>query len=302
MTDYLDFMQQAELDLNIAEKLLHDEIYWLSAFCIQQGIEKYLKAFLLKYRIFDNPEKLGHIQYYEIFNEMIDTVDVSTSEDLLYEEFKNNIISVLKSVQKFIVDLTNSHQKKLLIWKDSLGIPLKDHENKIIDGLTSRMIKQADKTIPMLVEMMKRVGFDFSGIDLNKLDAKTKFVMERFKAIGDSTTQLAEGKSLDFKILQNYLVEIFAKMAYGTGSDSLSKNESDQFMKIIALNECINWADVVLDTYPHEEISRYPIMIEGTDSLELYRKNQEGLKKLLDRTRVACNDIRSKILLFPPNV
>ena len=102
MTDYLDLIQYGSIDLQRSEESFKNGDYNLAAFCAQQSLEKYLKAYMVKFKIFENIQQLGHLQYPTIIEKMINWMkDGIDDAEEPYRKFLKTDIEYLEFVKKY---------------------------------------------------------------------------------------------------------------------------------------------------------------------------------------------------------
>ena len=137
MIDYKDFMQYAEIDLDISKTLYKKKQYGSAAYHTQQALEKYLKSYFLKSNLIENTKDLGHLQYPEIINEAI-----SIFENQRKKEENSNMIKMLDAsiehysiIKEMFTKVKQSQDKKILFWKASMGIELTANEKNMLQGI-----------------------------------------------------------------------------------------------------------------------------------------------------------------------
>lgn len=294
MIDYRDFLQKAEYDLKVSEKLFKTEDYSSAAFSAQQALEKFLKSYLLKFNLVKDVQKIGHLQYSEITKESIRIFekqkDIEESDETI-KVLDSNIkhFNILLSIFK---DVQESHVHKILFWKSSLGINLNKNEKNILNGIRVKINNSATKNLSVLLEYLNSESF-LKQLLKKKMPVELKAKIPLF--IREYIIATQRGDSHKMKIAMEKLMQAISPYLYGSGPDSFSKESSDLMIKIKMIDSAFEWYEYVLLTYPHQEIGRYPTDIEGTNSEILYCENKENLLKLIQAVKIICTKIRMSV-------
>lgn len=297
MTDYRDFMHQADADILRANKLFGEKDFGFAAYSAQQGLEKYIKAYLLRLNMFDDPQELGHLQYPQILREAAIVIDdINKSEDMKHaHEF-------LDAYSKFILESANVIQmftedkKKILIWKTSLGMSLNTEEAAIMQGINTKftiMVQQLSISFQnIILPVLVTLKLQPVSVDSSVEQAITRFFVDLLKMMQNPeqyTTQQA------FDILDG-LMQSLKPFFYGTGTDSLSKSATDWILRLYFLLRTVTWLDVAQYSFPHEDIGRYPTYIDGISSITIYQDRKDNLLFLIQEITKTCCSIK-KILI-----
>ncbi len=296
MIYYKDLLQYGSLDLQRSEKLFNDEDYGMSAFCAQQGLEKYLKAYLVKFNIFENTEQLGHLQYPIIIEKMINWM-----EEGLQDAKGNYKIVLEKSIEfynflhKLLNEINESKEKKIIIWKESLGMVHTKHEENILAGIINEMEKILEQLKQSIRDYFTSDPYDLKNINLGDLGGQEKFIVEKLSRMQEGMLKALNSNTGDLsgvKESRNAFIELLNKFEYGTGKDSFTKEETNFFEKMVKVWQSFDWTWDVVESYPHVVISRYPIQIDGKDSITVYKDNKDGLWDFIQRIKSSCNQIK----------
>ncbi|MCV0392002.1 MAG: HEPN domain-containing protein [Nitrosopumilus sp.] len=291
MIDFRDFMQKAEYDLDRSMYLFKIEDYGFAAYSIQQALEKYLKAYLLKFNLVTEVHKLGHLQYFEILKEAITIL-----ENQKNDEKDENIIRVLEStiehfttLQTTFKKVEQSHDYKILFWKSSLGIKLNKNEQNILNGIRIKNNTSTKKYLSVLHNYLGSPEF-LANLLKKKIPVKLKsklplFIIDYLNAIKNNDQKNAK------LILEKFMLEV-KPYFYGTGPNSLSKDATDFMIKMKMIDTAFEWYEYGLLTFPHQEIGRYPTIIENTNSEILYEENKDKLLQLIQSITIICNKIK----------
>jgi len=140
MINYLDFMQYAEIDLEISETAFKKKQYGNAAYHAQQALEKYLKSYFLKSNLIENVQNLGHLQYPEIINEAIKILEnqKQKQDNSLMMKLLDGTIKHYSSIKEMFTKVKQSEDKKILFWKASLGIELTTNEKNMLQGISKK--------------------------------------------------------------------------------------------------------------------------------------------------------------------
>ena len=78
-----------------------------------------------------------------------------------------------------------------------------------------------------------------------------------------------------------------------SANKSQNRGMSDIVADIVVFTDIIRSSMLLLHTFPHESIGRYPVMINGVSSVWLYGQRSKDLEQLLKRTRSACLELEN---------
>ena len=300
--DYSDFMQQAEVDLDRSQKAFNEKDFSMSSFWCQQGFEKYLKAYFLKCNIFDNPVELRHSAYPKIVDEVISYM----SDPKIRNQNDPQVKSALKflhSLYGLLMKIESNDQIKIMCWKSSLEIPFTKTEKNIDVGLGIKFISNFKNMVTDTQEWSLSMAkiltdIDFSTIDRTKLDERSLELLDLLISIVRNTLDITKLENINesSKELQKNSARALELIGYGSGKDSLSKNDTKNITKLIDLTKSFDWISSGVNVYPHESISRYPILIDGKLSTDLYFEYSSTLSILIQNVRKTCDEIRQSLL------
>lgn len=300
MIDYRDFVQQAEIDLDRSTKLFESKDYGGAMFSAQQGLEKYLKAYLLKLNIFSNPKELGHVQYGKIFESVIEIISKREKIDgftPILESLKN----MLEKFKNLAKNIETNPQVKILAWKESLKIPLTSNENSINQGLATSFREEVNEFENNMQNLISRGDvFDLSfldGVDQSQIPENIKNTIELIKKLNNQFNEIFKNSNSSSEMMKT-MFEMMSQMSYGKGTNTLSKGKTDELMKGLVLLKSLNWFDMAMKTYPHEEISRYSTDIDNQTSIELYQKYSNNVGELITETKATCTEIKDSLQQF----
>jgi len=294
MIDHRDFMQYAEIDLEIVETAFKKKQYGNAAYHMQQALEKYLKAYFLKSSLIENVQKLGHLQYPEIINEAINIFqNQKTKEDnsitikLLDESIKH-----YSSIQEMFTKVQQSQDNRILFWKASLGIELTTKEKNILGGIRIKNERSTSRYVSLILDFFKTEEF-------SKIISDAESIPLELKAnIPQALQDLVEGLiTKDFKSedTRKRLLSLLEPHLYGSGTESFSKSQSDTMIKLTAIDKSFDWYEHVLLTYPHQEIGRYPTIIDKKDSYSLYIEYKDNLWRIIEEIQTVCRGIKNSM-------
>jgi len=294
MIDYRDFMQYAEIDLDISKTLYKKKQYGSAAYHTQQALEKYLKSYFLKSNLIENTKDLGHLQYPEIINEAI-----SIFENQRKKEENSNMIKMLDAsieyysiIKEMFTKVKQSQDKKILFWKASMGIELTANEKNMLQGIRIKNEQSTSRYVSILFSFFKTEDFF-------KMISQAESIPPELKTnIPQVLRELAEGmikKDPELGSSRDKILSLLEPYLYGSGTESFSKSDSDTMIKLTAIDRSFDWFEHVLLTYPHEQIGRYPIMINDCDAYSLYTENKDNLWKIIEDIQTVCKKIRISI-------
>jgi len=287
-------MQYAEADLQRSEKLFQNEDFGFAAYSAQQGLEKYLKSYILKSKLIKEVQKLRHLQYPEVIAETISIFEKQKNDEKEIAVIKvlNSAIEHFTILKKTFVKVEKSNDYKILFWKASMSLELNDNEKTMLNGIYLTNRRSAAKYLKTTMEYFASGTFS-KNLENKKLPSEIKqqiptLLLSYVQALAKGDHNIVEIREKIMTLLKPYF--------YGSGPKSLSKDESDVMIKLSLIEQSFDWYEYVLLSFPHQEVGRYPTMIDGVEATTQYEKNKENLWKLIQGIEVICKRIRTAII------
>ncbi|MGQ0794836.1 MAG: HEPN domain-containing protein [Nitrosopumilaceae archaeon] len=303
-SDYRSFIEQANVDLERAEKLYSDgNDYGFAIFSAQQGLEKYLKAYLLKIELFHDPKDLGHLAFHSILKRIIEFIQEMKNLDTKYPVFNffiDAIIIYFENQRKIIEEIRNSKKLQKLLWKVSLGMQTHDMEEiKIAKQLLSSLDKGKIECHTALLNVFKFMMITNPAPTI-KLDEKTE--NEVLEMTAKIFLPILENKPATYDVSELYGKLISIMKPYWITSQMMDEKTFEIFIRFNDLIFTVNCITEMVFAYCHEQISRYPIMIDGINSRTLYKENKDRVLNLIQQIKEKCGKIQSKLDLEKENL
>lgn len=285
---YQDLFQSGQIDLENAEKQYEEHEYMLSAFLAQQALEKHVKAYLLKNDIFENVKKLGHLPLSLVIRNILEQYKTASKKS--QGVFIENFMKLFEVLLDFLVRLEKKEDFKIIVWKSSLGIPLTTEESNIEQGITTQFNQISSKLegdMPIIAEQFQNmINLEqLNKIDISKLDKKTRILVDFLKKVHGGLTN-------KFPFSLDDVEQLLQGVGYGSGKNSFSEKETNYIQEIVRTNKSLKWMDEIIDSFPHQTLSRYPFEINGKTNYDLYIEYKDNLQKLINKIKNTCEDIR----------
>ena len=272
--------------------LFQSENFGNSAYHLQQCMEKYVKAVILKYKLYNNPKKLGHFPLRLLWKELrkIHSDALKHSPNPRIAKWQHQFLQIADPIQAFydlvLCDL------KIIIWKWSLEIPISEEENTKIASEK----KKLEKIRPLCIEMGRDYDYQFQEL-LQKIKQLPVKPRRRFEDFIRFIRQYFKFQKLeDESPSPQEIFTIQTPSNIATTLEDLNKlnprGRSGITKESLVLTLLVSWVftfhDIILKTFVHEEIGRYPITIDGESSSDLYKQHKDALLRLSAKVDVAC--------------
>lgn len=299
-----DLREQAVQDLKSCQTLFDTRDYGNSAYLLQQGVEKYVKSFILRYDLFvKEPHKFQHlpiIKMWEIIIQELERRYKHFKKDV--KEFAKQLIVLLKHMLEFFIKIKEKNKNhkdfrwKQSIWKYSIGLSLNTSETDLMKNLKNDLehelvpmisdaydifSKAKDRLLSMIYTNTQQ-KIMLETLLKKVMNTTIEFEMSRKKPITD-INKIVEQTPEWFDQLEKLIKEILLL------TNSKEKILESYFMRVLLLGWLFSMHEEMILTFPHEEIGRYPNMI--ADSRKIYEKNSVNLQKFIDRTTKKCKNI-----------
>lgn len=299
-----EFRSQARQDLISCRTLYEKEHdYGNSAYLLQQGLEKFVKAYLFKFDLFiGQPYKLRHFPISKIWTLLRSNIlkKIMSCNKESRDLFMQSSV-LLDLIGTFFEKIDNPKDKrwKHAVWKYSLDLPLNTSETGIITSLKNDMEKEV---IPLasnaydlfsngLKKILDGIGSDtqkkqgFENLVQKLTDMSTDELLNQKVSVQKDWNYVSEKTSKWFEKMQ----ELITKIVYL--ADDKEKALQKDFTRILLLAWIFSLREELIQTFPHEELGRYPDSFDGKSSLKIYEENSLKLDALITRVSEGCDKI-----------
>ena len=291
MVDHKDWATHAQLDIERAEDLFEKKDYGAAVFSAQQALEKYIKAFLLKQGIFDNPKKLGHLPHPAVLEKIIEyfTHFETLGSNLGIAQYIKSVKKYFENQVKLLKKIKSNQEYQIAFWKLSLGV--KDFSDKERE-IGRQMLSELDKN----KEEVHNAEIN-ANLSMQKIQSSQQYEMSDEdnqtydKLVQDFISVDKFQKSKVFKEMLELVKPYWIKFGLATEEDLEVFTEFGKILGVFDLNALT----LMLLSYSHEQISRYPEEVDGKTSTEYYVENKDKVKERISKIKETCERIKSEI-------
>ena len=275
------FEDDAKNDIRSMKDEYRNGNYGHSAYWCQQGIEKIIKAVLLRNKINHPPRYFGHTPLIQLWNDMYSKMDFSKWPPE-HAETIQQMGEIINDI--FKESLQSKSQLKIIWWKYSLGIQLNDNE-------IQRLLLIKNKVTALQTKIFALGDYILSKNNLNKEIKQAKIrkhlsqeLLSCIDEIEQTIIKFSNTSTLEDIQKLSLLSFRFLKLVH-------KKNPRSRDMKVGFYKEDIRpfltmWTfgfiELLLKIYSHEDIGRYSRFIDKTTTKKLYTNNKIKLKELED--------------------
>lgn len=309
-----EFLTQGHLDLERALLLYDRHDQGFAAYCCQQALEKYLKAYLIKHQILrSQPHELGHMSMSRLltdirgatdnvlirFGRMNNRFQLSSSAARTKLKLLDSVLSVLQS--NSVKDNKNINPKQEF-WSYSMGLPVSSYFERILLSAKNSVTECAN---PVANELLLYYEIELRPImkrysNESKQRAIQKYVSDHGH-YNEALAKVIEGEvpSLDKLEVIQFTIAILEYLQHLLTYEIKKEPDLGEFFKlskeVFMLTYPFKFMDLILKTYPHEDIGRYPRIIHGKSSLQLYQERESALMGLIKEVKAAEEKIENAI-------
>ena len=307
--NWQDYSLQAQRDLKSCHLLYQNNDYGNSAYLLQQGLEKYIKAYLFRYDLFiGSPWKLGHLPLptvWEIFSQGVE--NKMEHSDKVTKELFRNMSALIEIIANFFDRISDKKDKRLKhgLWKHSLQMNLNSQEEGVLDNYKKQMeieltplisdvykkfmdvllqIKPSITSNPEKKKALEHLVNRVMGESLDDLLNQDKYEQRNLREIADKTPQFFNQLGL--------LIHEVVNLA-----DSKDLFLQSDFMKSLLIGWLFSIKDELMITYPHEDMGRYPLLLEGASTRTIYEQKSQELHELIIKGITACDRVEQMLKL-----
>lgn len=307
-------MTQGQLDLERGYLLYERRDFGFSAYCAQQALEKYLKAYLLRHQVLSvEPYELGHM----CMNKLLREVTAATDKVLLKFGRNNNRFQtssnagrkqmeelgrILSSIQSYTLREDKRIKPKEELWSVSIGLPVDTHFDKYLTTTRTRIVEGMNPVLSkfmLFYEIELRSRFQKYSKE-SKQRALDKYVSDHGH-YGEAISKVMHGEAPNLDKLEviQYAIAILEYLEHLMTYELKKLPEIREQLKlskeVFILMYPFKFLDLILSLHPHEDIGRYPTQIHDKSSLELYEKQKDEIMKLLEATKAASQRIQNAV-------
>ena len=303
MEEYEIFQKRGMFDFEKSKLCFEKLDFELSSYLMQQSLEKTIKAYLLKKKVIVNPEELGHLPLSKIFNLLQKDIKHRQrnypDKEYLSNAFRHTINNMeqLSKMFKEVVKQPKKSKLKIPIWKESLGISLNDNEKQAFEEELKGMQFAATPEI----DSLKNYASHISDEQYKMIEENLRINKNQIKSLISKLPEIRkieDIKNLDPSLQDQFihigleLIKTSEVSSNQTFQNQYNSSMPEPFLEIILLK------DIILKVTVHEDIGRYPIIIDGKVSTDWYAEKQEQLMNLLntvERVNVNLNNKMEKM-------
>lgn len=298
-----NFTERGRKDLLMSEdSFKNTSDFELAAYLAQQALEKFLKAYLLKAGLISNPKELGHIQIIALLSKLKDQIKNEKRNKPNTDAFVKLIdqnLSLEGNLADFFDQLRRDQDKKVYWWKFSLNMTIDGIENdedykKFIDTMSNggARVKKSFNTYvdTKLTPNMQKI---------NQISPELASNAQQLSNTYSSSADDLSKKSLSTsnQNLKNEIFNLFQQLKNLIESGKLPQISKDDLKKQYVLADIlINFLSIIMRLFPHEELGRYPALIDGKSSTKIYEERKEYLWDLIQEVKDDCNEIEKRIM------
>ena len=326
-------LKDAQDSVETAELLFEHNKFGKAAFHAQQSVELSIKAYVVYFNLVkDRQNSLfkthipSKILLKDLLSEIIESLNKINlrNMDELIRRLTNMSYQKLENTKRLMKKVDKDKELLKELWKVSLGI--QTDESRITEFFHE--IEQFKKTtfpFELLESTIVRMRGIFQTIFEKLRKERKSHVIERIKR--ESSEQSVNrgipyeitnilfsnetGKDLYNTIKNNSsfadnfdLIDcIYGKdglldlcsLISGIKEESLSRNEREATLRMYYL---AHLSEIVLFTYPHEELGRYSEIIDGKSVETWYEERKIELKKIIDTSRLTFDRTKSLLMQY----
>ena len=267
MNLWREFLNRSKRDLKMSDICCKEKDYELASYLLQQALEKSIKSYMLKNNIIDDPKQLHHLTLSGIFHIIKGKLEEGKRQNQknieLMKLFDQGIKLCQNYEKAFKPKKINDPKKKLPFWKYSLQISInKEEERDSYEAFIARFKQDIEK------------GFDTFRKTSGDFPIPPK----------GCTSSIEEPKTKEaLKVLREYYDNI------------ISQIPSLKILRPLLLFTDSKLVDMIIKTFAHEDMGRYPTVVDGKISTELYAKNPSSIKNMIKDVRSVCLDLEKRI-------
>jgi hypothetical protein len=297
MIDFRYFTNDAEEDFQTSLKFLQNNNPRKSAFYNHLALEKYLKAFFIKNQVINDPKEIGHIRYSVITEKIIEVLKNDANrflENKGYQTYVAISVKYLEKNKEVFKILESSQDLQISYWKQSLGIALTKHEENITTGMVQKLMQN-------LCDFINNLASDAQNSQNEPpvTMIKNKTVLNDIGNLFENYFESCKNDGIENVDTLKFLEKLDYTMTpiyFGHGPDSMSLEDTNTIQRLFLLLSSVKWNEIAYTSYCHRQISQYPTIINGKNSIDLYNEHIPQLKQFISQTRSVCDEIKSQIL------
>lgn len=290
-----EFKNQAKQDLESCNFLCDEKNdMGNSAYLLQQSLEKYVKAYILKYELFVNePYEFKHLPAEKMWRLLRNEIERKK------KSYKKEIQDLLETLSPLLDQITEYFSKirdhkdstwRYSIWKQSLNIELNKSELARFENFTEEMKNKTksllDQSTTLLSIGKNRTRKYHDSIQKKSLEQLIDDTANIIFQIDLDTTDWIVNVSNWFMNLE----KIIKIMLQATDSKDKLNVLQQPYMKVLLLAWLFSFRTEMILVFPHEEIGRYP-ETRGINSRMIYQNNKNNLRILIDKISICCRNI-----------
>lgn len=293
----IGFQRQAHTDATSSRLLFNNGSYGNSAYLCQQSIEKTIKAIMVGFELTEKDGKdLRHMPLVELWSIMGSTAKSLASESTGEKKNMHMCVYNLCNIGKQMFK-SSAGPNKITWWKLSLGIRLNTKEKNVLKRFMvdfKNSIGEIIKTLNNMADMInnrrmrKKEGYRSTRKAVKELAARLTECLDKIKQTNKLTN------------IQEIVKQIEPTLNVVSKEVFLINQQPTIFISrfILLLMWALEFIISILKITPHEDIGRYPIMVDKMDSIDWYKEKKNKLLDLENSIEKARVDLSRRMNSF----
>ncbi len=280
-----DFYVQSKRDYKCSEILARNKYFENSAYLLQQCVEKSLKAMILKLDSRANPRDFGHLPLIGLLGQLNNQFHRTYrhSQDKNIKIAMRQVAFIVPKLQAVLRYIKNEGWEAG--WTKSLGIKFSGKEHtamtRLIEDLKIVQESMMQKIYPVFedyrISLTQQSG---SSLLARLLLPLTTIKLQLDKSSG--TYRVVNSVNGCEVNMYELLLPPFICMYNVLQNEGKSTEELSLLIIAMFLG---THTDIMIDTFAHEAIGRYPCTIGGKNSISLYEAHSDNLKQLSKKVK-----------------
>ncbi len=252
------YLQYAQENIDRSRMLFKRGDLRYAVFSANEGLELFVKAHMLRYKIIDKAVVAGHYPYPVAVDKMIEIAQSSMVKNPANKRQLEHIFGQLCTLK----DMFNMVKKlQMEIWKLSLNVDLSDNKKKEVEKLWKKFDECGKEIVQREDDEQRASKKGRDKLTPTEQDAFFAAILGTFRE-----------KTGDRRGSQTLPLPRNKRMPYSSALD---------MGRLFALVELIEHKRVIVSAFVHQQISRYPTPVDGVDSREVYMDHKDDVKALL---------------------
>ena len=273
------YLEYAREDIERSRMLLGRGDLRYAVFSANVGLELCVKAHMLRYEIIGRAEEAGHFPCLAAVKKLMEIAESNAGRGLGGKRQLKLALGLLRPLEAALRMVTKK-DLQVQLWRLSLGMGPAGGRRRCLDKFSKKLAEWCKKMDDAQAAWRNPYWLPPRKCTPCEQDAFFAAVLGEFRE--KSGRRRGSGPILL------------------PGGGTMPRDRAREMGQAFGACELLLHMDVIMHSFAHQQISRYPTQIDGADSRDLYADHRDGVERLLERIYATVETMSKQVEFGAP--